>query len=228
MSMQDHAYKNFFTATEELRHRSQTVEICRAISEPQTNVNLWKLPCSCMKPNPLVTHPFLTISNHLVTNASQSYKNLTMLTGDTQEADGSRSFGRWRSASMCRSEIPKPAPIEESSSQASSCIRRTSSSASCRSLSRRSSSSFARRSCLSFWSFRRAAVKKWPCEMYQSLEKITILQSVHILKNFQCIKGSKMENQWKEKGFLGGGETFFTPPPNVHSCAFAAFYLNST
>jgi len=125
-----------------------------------------KLPRFCTKPNPLVAHPFLTISNQhvlqqcqLVTNASQSYKILTMLTGDMQEADGSRSFGRWRSASICPSEIPKPAPIEESSSQASSCMRRTSSSASCRSLSRRSSSSLARRSCLSFWSFRRAAVK---------------------------------------------------------------------
>jgi len=40
MSMQDHAYKNFFTATEELRHRPQTVEIRRAILEPQINVNL--------------------------------------------------------------------------------------------------------------------------------------------------------------------------------------------
>lgn len=103
----------------------------------------------------------ITSSNNVTyeTNASQSYKILTMLTGDMQEADGSRSFGRRRSASMCPSEIPKPAPREERSSQASSCIRRTSSSASCRSLSRRSSSSFARRSCLSFWSFRRAAVK---------------------------------------------------------------------
>jgi len=44
MSMQDHAYKNFFTATEEVRRRSQTVEIRRAILEPQTKVNLRKLP----------------------------------------------------------------------------------------------------------------------------------------------------------------------------------------
>ena len=100
MSMHDHAYKNFFTATEELRHRSETVKICRTILEPQINVDLRKLPHFCTKPNPLVTHPFPITSNQhilqqcqLMTNASQRYKILTMLTGDMQEADGSRSFG---------------------------------------------------------------------------------------------------------------------------------------